>query len=111
MPERRAQLAEERASRPAPDGASAQRLAAAHRAEAAAAAAEVARARSDSEALRRALAARDAELQRLQARSRNPWRSSSALWKQLLATLHALRSMSTDSIAGPATWLQQGQAA
>ena len=68
----RAELAKERASRPASDGASAQQLAAAHRAEVAAAAAAAAHARSDAEELRDALAARDAELQRLQARPLSP---------------------------------------
>ena len=63
---RRAELAQDRASRPASDGASAQQLAAAHRAEVAAAVAAADRARTDVEQLRDALAPRDAELQRLQ---------------------------------------------
>ena len=68
----RAELAQERASRPASDGASVQQqLAAGHRAVVAAAVAAADGARIDAEELRDALAARDAELQRLQV-SRQP---------------------------------------
>ena len=67
---RRAELAQERANRPAKDGTSAQQQGAAHRAEVAAAAAEAAQASREAHALRDALAARDAELQRLQVSAR-----------------------------------------
>ena len=63
----RAELAQERADRPVIDGTSARQLAAAHRAEVAAAATEAARARSEADSLREALVLRDAELQRMQA--------------------------------------------
>jgi len=60
----RAELAQERGSRPT--SASEQQRNAVHRAEVATAAAAADRARIDAEELREALAARDAELQRLQ---------------------------------------------